>query len=150
VEVLRDPHLRGQQQALDPGLLTEIIEDNPMVDLFLLMVDRDCNRLGTSEKVADRERELSRLVGCVAIEELEVWMLGLYDQKQLPAPWKEIRSHCDPKEQFAEPFLAQAGWSTYVGRGRKRAMDALGGGGLRRLLARCEELRALRDHLAQT
>ena len=115
------------------------------------MVDRDCNRLGAEEKVAVREREHGgRLVGCVAIEELEVWMLGLYDQKQLPAPWKEIRSHCDPKEQYAEPFLARAGWSTYVGRGRKRAMDELGRGTLRRLLARCEELRTLRGRLSET
>ena len=150
VEVLRDPHLRGQQEALDAHVLAEIVEDNPMVDLFLLMVDRDCNRLGAEEKVAVRESEHDRrLVGCVAIEELEVWMLGLYDQKHLPAPWKEIRRHCDPKEQYAEPFLAQAGWSTYVGRGRKRAMDALGRGGLRRLLTRCEELRALRVRLSE-
>lgn len=149
VEVLRDPHLRGLEQALDRNTLAEIIEDNPMIDLFLLVVDRDCNRFRSEARVAAREREFAdRLLGCVAIEEVEVWMLGLCDIKRLPAPWQEIRSHCDPKESFAEPFLTANGWTTEVGHGRKRAMDALSQGGMRRLLSRCQELRSLRDRLS--
>lgn len=149
VEVLSDPHLRGAQQALNRDTLQAVIDDNPMIDLFLLVVDRDCDREGNVGRVAEREREFAgRLLGCVAIEEVEVWMLGLWEQKNLPASWKEIRAHCDPKETYGEPFLGEAGLATHVGRGRKRAMDALAQGGMRRLLSRCEELRTLRDRLA--
>jgi len=44
VEVLTDPHLSGISRALDRSAVDEIVEDNRMVDLFLLIVDRDCDR----------------------------------------------------------------------------------------------------------
>jgi hypothetical protein len=150
VDVLQDPHLRGVEDALDPEILREIVEENPMVDAFVLVVDRDCNRTNNETRVRHREVEMgNKLIGCLAREEVEVWMLGLLPRNALPAPWREIRAECDPKQRYAEPFLAAQGWSTDVGRGRKRAMDALRGD-LRRLLTRCDELVELQNRLANT
>lgn len=57
VEVLTDPHLSGVDQALARGTIAEIMQDNRMIDLFLLIVDRDCDRLGNSTKAAARQQE---------------------------------------------------------------------------------------------
>lgn len=147
VEVLLDPHLRGIDQALDGDTLQDIVDDHPMMDRFILVVDRDCDRMGNTERVLARQRDLGdRFLGCLAVEEVEVWMLALYPANELPSPWREIRAHCDPKEHYADPFLAAKGWTTEVGRGRKHAMDALRGG-LRRLLSRCPELADLRGRI---
>jgi hypothetical protein len=147
VEVLRDPHLRGVDDALNRDTLAAIVEDNPMIDLFLLIVDRDGNRTNNEERITDRQAEIGgKLIGCLAVEEVEVWMLALHADKSLPAPFREIRKHFDPKEAYADPFLERQGWATDVGGGRKRAMDALAGG-LRRLLSRCPEVRELRGRL---
>lgn len=126
VEVLRDPHLRGVDQALARDIVAGIIRDNPMEDLFILMVDRDCDRLGNSTKAATRLAEHpGRLLVCLACQEVEVWMLALH-RKEIDASWSTVRDECDPKERFADPFIASRGWSALVGRGRKRAMRELG------------------------
>jgi len=126
IDVLRDPHLRGVAQALDQNMIAEIIRDNPMEDLFLLMIDRDCDRFGNSAKVSARVAEnKGRLIGCLAQHEVEVWMLALH-RGELGTPWRQVREECDPKEAIADPFIASRGWSALVGRGRKRAMRSLG------------------------
>jgi hypothetical protein len=126
VFVLQDPHLRGIQDALDADQVTTIIRDNPMIDLFLLIADRDCDRFGNTAKAAARQHDHpEKLIACLAVEEVEVWMLALH-RGQLEASWNEVRAECDPKERFARPFLDECGWSGLVGRGRKRAMRDLG------------------------
>jgi hypothetical protein len=148
VEVLQDPHLRGIGDALDPQIVQEIVADNPMVDLFILMVDRDCNRYKNETKaIARKEEHPERLLACLAIEEVEVWMLWLH-RDHLNAPWQEVRQHCDPKEEYAEPFLRSQGWTSRVGNGRKRAMRALGAAwdGLKKA---CPELAKLRDEVEE-
>jgi hypothetical protein len=92
VDVLSDPHLHGVDQALSKDIVAGIVRDNPMEDLFVLMVDRDCDRLGNSTKAAAREEEHSgRVLACLACQEVEVWMLALH-RKQLDTPWSEVRS----------------------------------------------------------
>lgn len=109
VEVLRDPHLRGVSQALDRDIVAGIVRDNPMEDLFILMVDRDCDRLGNTTKAATRvEEHPGRVLACLACEEVEVWMLALH-RKQIGVPWTTVRGECDPKERFADPFIASRG-----------------------------------------
>lgn len=148
VDVLTDPHLRGASEALDAKTVAGIVEDYPMIDLFLLMVDRDCDRSGHVAKAAARERDHARLVACLAIQEVEVWMLAVFPTP--PVSIREIRAHCDPKEAYAEPFLTERGWSRGVGKGRKQAMtEGLRGSGYRRLLSRCRELCDLRERLAE-
>jgi hypothetical protein len=81
VQVLQNPRLRSVQQALDPKILVNIIKSYPQEDLFLLLVDRDCdeNRIN---KVKAREDEAvgigKWLIGCLAIEEVEMWALAIY------------------------------------------------------------------------
>lgn len=146
VDVLTDPHLHGGDQALDAHTIGEIVEDNRMVDLFVLVVDRDCNRMGAESKARSREADHDALVASLAVEEVEVWMLALH-RHQLGAPWRDVRRHCDPKEAYAEPFLARQGWTTDVGRGRKRAMREIGRH-WRGLLQVCPEIASLRDRIA--
>lgn len=142
VSVLPEPRLRGINEALNSERLAGIIRDNPMVDLFLLIVDRDCNREGNEERVAARvAAHPDKLIGCLAVQEVEVWMLALH----LDSGFSEVRRHCDPKEKWAEPLLGHLG-TDGPGKGRKKAMRALTGK-WRGLSARCEELGALQQHI---
>lgn len=145
IDVLPEPRLRGADQALEPGLLRTIIEGNPMVDLFLLIIDRDCNRMRNVERTRARITEHhGRLIGCVAHQEIEVWLLALYTKK-MTSPFREIREHCDPKEHFAEPFLKELD-ADGPGGGRKRAMYAITGQ-WRSLCERCPELKQLQKDI---
>ncbi len=137
--------LRGADDALDRELIAEIVDQNPMTDLFLLVVDRDCNRERNVERAADREREHpTKLITCVAIQEIEVWLLALH-RDRIGDGWTDVRNECDPKERWAEPLLEELGTGR-PGRGRKKAMEALGGQ-IRSLLGVCDELSVLRDRL---
>ncbi|HJT98744.1 MAG TPA: hypothetical protein VJ696_10560 [Rhodanobacteraceae bacterium] len=146
VDVLPEPRLRGASHALDQAMVASIVRENPMTDIFILIVDRDCDRDGHVRKAAARmDEHADRLVACLATEELEVWMLALH-RNAIDTPWREIRGHCDPKERWATPLLLALGTGG-PGGGRKNAMSALGGQ-LRTLLALCDELQELRNRLA--
>ncbi len=137
VQVLSNPRLRGVAQAIDPHILADIINTYPMVDLFLVMIDRD-GVVSRSDIAKSREQEHSCLLACLAIEEIEVWMLALH-QKSLRASFSEIRSEANPKERFAQPFLAEHASRRSPGRGRAWAMRSLRGQ-WKRLLTLCSEL----------
>lgn len=146
VEVLPEPRLRGAGYALDPEVVRSIVSDNRMTDVFVLVVDGDCDRNGHTTKAQARESEHpNKLLACVAIQELEVWMLALY-RDDLRVSWGEVRKHCDPKEAWAEPLLKRLGKGG-PGAGRKKAMQGLSGQ-LRSLLSLCPELGELRQKLA--
>jgi len=147
IEILPEPQLRGDDQALDQKLLAQIVADNrAMVDLFLLVVDRDCDRKNHVARAAARESEhRDLLIACLAVEEVETWMLALYETEEIGASWNDVRRHCDPKEQFAEPLLARLGGNG-PGRGRKAAMRRLAGN-WQRLTSRCPELTALAERI---
>jgi hypothetical protein len=126
VEVLPEPRLHGAAEALDADIVREIVTTNPMVDLFLLVVDRDCDREGNSARASARQAEHpGRLIACVALQEIEVWMLALY-KDDLDVGFAEVRAECDPKERWAEPLLERLGLGG-PGRGRKHAMRRLKG-----------------------
>jgi len=147
VDVLPEPQLRGASFALNPATVAEIVADNPMVDVFVLVVDLDCDRQGHQAKAAAREAEHEgRLIACLAKQEVEVWMLALY-RERLDTSWNDVRSHCDLKEAFAEPLLERLG-TDGPGEGRKRAMRALSGR-LQGLLAACDELADLKARLVE-
>ncbi len=146
VEVLKDPHLRGVAQLLEE--LDGIVLDYPMIDLFVVVIDRDCDRAKNEAKLAKKvSAHAPKMIHCVAVQEVEVWMLAA--QQQVPTPWKDVRAHCDPKERYAEPWLHSQGYGAAdVGHGRKAAMEALRGGGYNRVLSRCDEVRGLKHHVA--
>ena len=146
VDVLTDPHLHSISQALNPTTVSDIIADNPMIDLFVLAIDRDCDRLGATEKATTRVAEHpTKLVAVLAWQEVEVWALALHREK-LGVPWSQVRADCDPKEAYWDPFIAQNGWLTEVGKGRKKAMRALSGQWAG-LLSVCPEIAERRERL---
>jgi hypothetical protein len=125
VQVLSNPRLQGVSQALSATTLADIVAMYPMVDLFLVLVDRDAEpkRPGQAEERALEHPD--RLFVCLAIEEVEVWMLALH-RDSLDAPWTEVRRERDPKERFAQPFLAAHAPRLSPGGGRVWAMRELG------------------------
>lgn len=149
VTVLPEPRLRGAEDALDAELIAQIIGENPMVDLFVLVIDRDCDRMGHAAKIKKLEDSHEKLMGCLAIEETEVWMLALHRQEveeEARSKWSQIRAHCDPKEAFAQPFLQRLR-SSGPGGGRKAAMRALSGQ-WKTLVSLCPEIDDLRKRIA--
>jgi hypothetical protein len=118
VQVCQAPLLQGVSEALKHDRIQEIIERYPMVDQFILCVDRD--------GVAGRQAQLSRLedafsasvrfLAVNAWEELETWVLAGLD---LPSAWRwsAIRAEISVKERYFEPLAKQ-----------KRVADGPGGG----------------------
>ena len=146
VDALWNPRLRSVSQALDSSMLRHIVGVYSMIDLFLLNVDRDAD-----EHRAKRARTLEaehpgRLFACLAVEEVEVWMLALH-RDRLPSPWAEIRRERDPKERFAYPFLAAHAPKLDAGHGRKWAMRDLGAR-WKGLLDVCPEIAELKTRIA--
>jgi hypothetical protein len=148
VDMLEDPHLTGVDQALNPATIAQIVEDNPMEDLFLVIVDRDCDRFHNSGAAARlEENHRDKLIACLAHQEAEVWMLALH-RDEIGVSFREVRAECDPKERFARPFLERMSWSGLVGRGYKRAMRDMAGQ-WRGLVAVCPEIGDLQQRIRE-
>jgi hypothetical protein len=150
IKVLQNPRLRSVEQALEPAQLISIINSYPQEDLFLLLVDRDCdqnriNRIKARELEAENVGKL--VIGCLAIEEVEMWAFAIY-QGELPAPWQEMRQECDPKKVYFLPLIKQLSLQNDVGHGRKHIMRSLSGQ-YSRLLQLCPEIAELRDRIRQ-
>ncbi len=151
VEVLKDPHIRGASQALDPAIVAEIIEDNAMIDVFVLAVDRDGDRKGHEAKTAARVGEHpDKLLAVLAWQEVEVWALAVHRRalKKLGVAdrWADVRDDPDAKERYWDPFVQKNGWGDTVGRGRKRAMRDLGSA-WRGMGKACPEIATLGRHI---
>ena len=149
VEVLQNPRLRGVAQALDKKQVDDIVDNYSMHDLFLLMVDNDCDESHASLATQRVREHEGRLIACLAKEEVEVWMLALhrdYLKKELGVGVREVREHCDPKEAFAEPFLRRLSGQPLLGGGRKKAMRAAEKS-WRGLFSVCEELDQLKNDI---
>lgn len=147
VSVLPEPRLRGTSEALDRDLIAQIVAENPMEDLFLLIIDRDCDRENNERLARQRQDEhTGKLIACIAVQEVEVWLLALYKDKLDVDRFAKVREHCDPKERWAIPLLDRLGYQG-PGRGRKRAMQALARK-WRSLRGTCTELRELQNAIA--
>jgi hypothetical protein len=144
IDVLTNPRLRGVAEALDSAKLADIVATFPMIDLFLVIVDRDGVRTRHATAAAREAEHPRRLLVCLAIEEIEVWMLAIH--KDLGTPWREIRNEAHPKERFAIPFLNERAPKLDLGQGRTWAMRELGGQ-WRGVLERCPEIRDLKQRL---
>ena len=118
-----EPKIGGVNNALNWEIISEIIDMNPLVHIFLLIVDRDGNE--HRQSVLSKLEELSKtvlqgkriLLGENAWQEVEVWALAGQD---LPKDWKwqEIRTDRDPKERYFEPLAAQRNLLDEPGAGR--------------------------------
>lgn len=130
VEVCVNPRLRGISEALDGERIGAILDIYPMVQLFLLIVDRDGNDgqegrkdrravLDGIEKSAAARLATGRLlIAEQAWEEIEVWLLAGHD---LPAgvAWTSVRAHRDPKEAYYNPFARARGVFDAPAEGRR-------------------------------
>ncbi len=151
VDVLQNPRLHSVNQALDPKTLEGIIASNPQRDLFLLLLDRDCEETRIEKIKAREQSALSMqrlLLGCLAIEEIEMWVFAVY-QGTLPRSWQDMRRECHPKELFFEPLVAHLELQNTVGRGRKRLMSSFSAKEHARLLQLCPEVAELQERIKQ-
>lgn len=128
VRVCVDPRFQGFSDCTDvEKLRTKVIEAYPMVHLFLLLVDRDCEvnrhlKLASIESaIASSLREEQLFITCQALQEVEVWTLA---GQTLPPEWRwaQIRSERDPKESYYIPLAKQKGFYDYPANGRKEMM----------------------------
>ncbi|MCA9921244.1 MAG: hypothetical protein KC419_25555 [Anaerolineales bacterium] len=150
----------GVDQILkNPNRVQTIIRTNPMVDLFIVCVDRDClngkndpenrsSQLQTLEsKLLDTLKTDQTLVGECAVEEIEVWVVGGHQwQKEFPDwRWRTIRAECHPKEQYYEPFAHKRDvWQQAPGQGRKILAQQIS---YSRLKQRCREIKNLENRI---
>ncbi|MBN2007578.1 MAG: hypothetical protein JXA21_29805 [Anaerolineae bacterium] len=122
IEVCKNPMLTGVSQALDRERLAEVFDEHPMVDLFLLCVDRDCEErrrdaLNMRETWARKDYNCA-LIAENAWQELEVWVLAGHNLPQEWA-WEAIRAECNPKEAYFMPFAEGRQVSNTPGDGRE-------------------------------
>jgi hypothetical protein len=152
---------RGVDRVTNPRiLLPELAARCGMVDLFILIVDRDCTAPGRP-RGGDRASDLRELeaairdsgrlgecqfLACEAIEELEVWLLAGF---QRPG-WQEIRDECDPKEAFFEPFAREMGVFDDPAEGRAELMAMAAPYYNKRIRVLCPELQELESRVRET
>ena len=109
VEMCLDPLLGGIDQATNWETIADILDMYPMVDIFLLLVDRDgkAGRRRALNGLEAKAREILEedrlLLAENAWQEIEVWALAGQD---LPKKWKwqEIREEVHPKEEYFIPL----------------------------------------------
>jgi hypothetical protein len=144
VQVCRDPNFQGVHAALNLDTLrSKVIARYPMVDLFLLIVDRD-GQEGRKVRTYHIETTLTAELGDrraflaeVAWQEAEIFILAGQD---LPSEWswKEIRADPDVKNTFFKQLVALRLTEKQPHEGRKRLM-AESISNWQRIKARCPE-----------
>ena len=123
--------------------LPAIAADNRMVQLILVVVDRDANiphdnLARIANACSDR-----RIVACAAIEEIEAWLVALH-REQIDARWPELRSGRGACKAASAAVLARF---RGPGEGRVAAMRELGAG-WKGLLRLCDELTDFGERIA--
>lgn len=124
VRICQDPLLGGISEACKWENIEAIINQYPMVDIFLLCVDRD-GKEGRKKALENIENQASKILtdrqlflAENAWQEIEVWVLAGQD---LPKEynWQKIREEINPKETYFVPFAQQRNLLDTPGEGRK-------------------------------
>jgi hypothetical protein len=124
IRVCQDPLLGGVVEALKWERIEEIIDRYPMVDLFLLCVDRD-GKAGRKKALDKIEQQSGHILpqGKVLLaenawQEIEVWVLAGHN---LPSEWncQTIRQEVNPKETYFLPLAKERNLLSTPGEGRK-------------------------------
>jgi hypothetical protein len=129
IRVCRDPNFGGVGEALKiERLRTQVIARYGMVDLFILIVDRD-GKPAREKAVGNVEETLHseiagkgrRFLAGVAWQEVEVFILAGHD---LPSDWswREIRADPDVKNTYFQKLVAAKNTSSLPHDGRKKLM----------------------------
>jgi hypothetical protein len=145
----------GVSRVMDWHNLEGVLQSGQaMVDLFLLLVDRDdvATRRAALDALEARAAQLlvppKMLLAENAWQEIEVWALA---GQTLPRGMsiKEIRAHEHPKEAYFEPLAEALGLSDELGGGRwQLGRDA--GRHYSRVRSRCpEDVAALENRIKQ-
>ncbi len=117
VEICQNPRFRGVSQVLKWENIERILQQNKwQVDLFLIVVDRDCEAdRQTALQNLERKAELvlnnqaKLLIAENAWQEMEVWVLAGFGDLPNDWSWQAIRAERDPKEAYFYPFAAIKG-----------------------------------------
>jgi hypothetical protein len=139
VVVCNPPLLRGVTEALKEDRLAEIFTLYPMIDIFVLCVDRDgvVTRRKRLDQLEQKFGTARRFLAVNAWEELETWVPAGLDLRK-DWVWADIRREISVKERYFEPLARERGVADGPGGGRK----ALGEEAARRLTAirqKCSE-----------
>lgn len=125
IVVCSKPRFNGIDDCTNPEkLIHEVISEYSMVNIFILLVDRDCAP-GRNAKLARVESEVKKhlknnqiFISGQAIQEIEVWAIAGHD---LPDEWNwsSIRSERDSKERYYMALASIKGYLAYPYHGRK-------------------------------
>lgn len=150
IVVCNPPLLQGVTEALKEDRLSEIVARYPMIDIFVLCVDRD-GVMTRRNRLDELERKFGTTRPFLAVnawEELETWILAGLDLRA-EWVWTEIRREISVKERYFEPLARDRGVADGPGGGRK----ALGEEAARRLTGIrqkcCEDFDAVAVQLEQ-
>ena len=144
VSVLTNPRIYGFEHAC--GLMHEIVESYPHLDLLLFLPDADGK--DRSGRFARLESEHGpKLICCAAEQEVEAWLLAGHVAK-LGKPWSDVRADVSVKENTFVPFLRKHGDSHQPGGGREALMNETLRN-YRGLLERCPELARLQEKICE-
>lgn len=147
--------LGGIGEALKAERIAAIVESQRYsVNLFIEVVDRDCNVTGHPQAVSDRQAALAGieneigagyggavLLGQAAWEEIEVWLLAGLDWKTAFPEWRwaDIRNERDPKERYYLPYARFRGLENSAAEGREILGKEAARQYLKRLRGFCQE-----------
>ncbi len=118
VNVCQDPRLGGVGEALKTERIREIVEQYPMIDVFILCVDRDgdIDRRAALDHIENTFGP--RFLAVNAWEEIETWVLA---GVQLPSTWRwsDVRSEIQVKEEYFAKLVADRELTEDLGQGRQ-------------------------------
>lgn len=153
VQVCQDPRYGGINEVLKQDNVTKLIRRYPMVDLFLIIVDRDGQngRAQQLSRIEDHAADVigadrQRLVAACAWQEVEVWVLAAMTDLPKRWSWKKLREHPDPKEAFFEPYAKKRGLHVEADQGRS-SLAREAAQNYKRIRSKCPEIQELEARL---
>jgi hypothetical protein len=144
---------QGIREALKVVNIQQIIKANPMVQLFLLCVDRD-GEDGRKQQLTALEQEAKKVLPIDSIllaenawQEIEVWVLA--GQLDLPSGWRwqALRAELHAKERYFEPYAKLRGLSSESPGEGRRTLAEEAAGRYSRIRRRCSEVKELEDRV---
>lgn len=124
IEVCRKPLFGGVVEALKSENVREVVQQYPMVDVFIFCVDRD-GKPGRRKRLDEIESEFGEsqtFLAENAWEELETWVLAGLDLLE-GWNWQDVRGEIHTKETYFEPLAAERGLTGALGGGRKQLSE---------------------------
>ncbi len=124
IQVCQDPLLGGVSEALKWERIADVIGMYPMVNVFLLVVDRDANE-GRRAALDHLTTKATKLIGDGraflaenAWQEIEVWALAGIATLPKGWTWNDVRAEAHPKERYFTPYATSRGLLDEPGQGR--------------------------------